>query len=455
MTWQRKPHAGRAAPNPVTVGEIELWIWAICLFLLLNPFAFILTGAAPSTSLVRDLSTMRAAADGSQAPIYVLRSIPFIVALMLAARGGRSLVASGGMVPVALFMLWACCSVIWSDTFTSSVNAVAALIMLVGTGYCAALRLSPQQLAKAVVYSGIILAVMSLLWVCMLPEYGVHQRTDAAQSVHDGAWRGVFAHKNHLGQTAALYAAATMLAGRNIVASRAVKWLLVGTFVSIILMTGSLSALVVLVMTPAVLWVTLCLGDRQRLAALLILPTIGAGMLLALDPVLAAFGRDVTLSGRAEVWAAGWRSLLEQPLVGFGYMSSQYGEFTRGLYQATGLTDPHNAYLDIALGLGLAGIVLLVFALMNALRVARQLYRVGGPDRQAAMVIGGVLVGWLISGLTESNARPFVSMAALGFIALSVGVYQRKVMVGGTLIEPRYRARSGRPGRDLVRPSRR
>jgi hypothetical protein len=94
----RKAHGGPSAA--------ELWLWGLCIFLLTNPFFFILTGVDPNVVISRDPSTMRQA-DSSQTALYAIRFGVLAIGIAMAVPRWRLLVNNlGRMGPVIPFVLW-------------------------------------------------------------------------------------------------------------------------------------------------------------------------------------------------------------------------------------------------------------------------------------------------------------------------------------------------------------
>ncbi len=96
---------------------------------------------------------------------------------------------------------------VWSDAPRTSLNSNIALQSMIITGICLSTRFSSGDLARILIYSGFMMAIICTIWAIVAPKYGVHQLADVAQSSHAGSWRGVFLHKNVQGQMAAIFGA--------------------------------------------------------------------------------------------------------------------------------------------------------------------------------------------------------------------------------------------------------
>ena len=415
--------------------------WAVCLFLLTNPFTFVLMGENPTARVMRNIATMRRA-DNSQIAFYLLRTgIPLagIILTVLLGRMRATLQALGALWPAYPFLLWAMLSVTWSDSPGSTLHGVAALIPIFLTAALMVGCLGAQQAARATIYAGIGIAIASIFYALLVPSYGVHQHADTSQSVHAGLWRGVYLHKNHLGQTAAMFAAATLLCGARVIRSVFIRACVVGLWVLIIVKAGSASSMVMFPLTVGLVFVFVTFGPMQKAFALFAMPLVAIIGFISFSMVLEALGRDMTFSGRTIIWDLAAQELGSRFIQGYGFMSPTYGNFVFELSRRAFVRDPHNMYLDVILALGVIGLVLLLIAAVVALNAAAALYTRGRRDRPEAMVFASLLLGWLLSGLSESNDRPLGVVSTLGFFAISALLASRPALRSQRLALPRSR----------------
>ena len=400
--------------------SIEIWIWALILFLMTTPFTFALRGQDPTFEMGLNRATMRGE-DGSLTVIYIMRLAMLGFAILMSLQRWRvTYRALPRLLPLAAFLGWAVLSIIWSDAPETTMHAAFALVGGVLTAFLLAVRLPPHLAARALIYSGAIMAACSIGEVAVHPAYGMHQANDVAQSVHAGAWRGVYLHKNHFGQLCAMYAAAIFMAGRAVIGSVIVKWSLFGVMIGLIVASTSASAIVVVPTAIFLVWLVVMLNPMQKIFAstAAIAGTIMA--ILSLNILMAMLGRDPTLTGRTTIWSTAFTYVAAHPLHGYGYASSVYGGFIYELSRMMGVADPHNGLLDLVLGLGFIGLGLFLTAVVTAWVVARAIYLVGGAFGQGMVVLTAPLMAWLVTCMSESNMRPMATVAALGFASLSM-----------------------------------
>lgn len=400
---------------------VEIWFWAICIFLLTTPFTFQLMGENPVDHVTRNMNTMRRA-DFSQFYIYLVRLFVFAAALFLALPRWRLTLRSlPQLKPILALLGWIWLSVLWSDSFATTLNSAASLTMLVLAGFLIGVRLPAPYAAKALMGSALIMAVASLSVSLFMPTYGVHQATDAAQSVHAGAWRGVYLHKNHFGQLCGAYLAALLCSGRQIVRPF-VKWVLAAVLVFLIIRSTSASAIVLVPLSLALTCYIVVFGPMEKAFGTIAALAGGLVTMLSFSLVLEALGRDATLSGRTNIWQSAFDFISRSPLYGYGYNSSSYGGFVLELNRLTGLADPHDGYIDLVLGTGVVGLVLLLITVVSCGMIARGVYRSGGGHGNAALVMNALVNGFLISTITEANIRPFGAIGGIGMCAIAMSL---------------------------------
>lgn len=411
--------AARPQPTPVAgaPGPLEIWLYAVGLFLLTGPFTFWLMGADPNAAVLRDLSTMREE-SGSQWRLYAARfGTLLVVALINVARLSPPVRALPQLLPIAPFLLWAALSLAWSDAVSTSWHSLASLTAMILAVFVMAVRLPAALFARAMMIAAGLVGILSVAWALLLPGYGVHQHSDILEFVHAGAWRGIYMHKNFLGQTAALCLSGALFAGAGIV-HPAVKWGIAALMLFLIVMSTSASALAIVPLAALLVWLTLMLDGSKRAMAVIYF-AIGAVVVYFVGNwVLAELGRDPTFTGRTDVWSIALKWIQDRPVMGYGYTSLTYGGFSFELFHKRGVIDPHNAYLDLLLGVGAIGLMLFVIAVVAAWMGARRMYLAGGSARDAALVLYAVFMAWLVSGVTEASTRPLSAAGALGFAAM-------------------------------------
>lgn len=137
------------------------------------------------------------------------------------------------------------------------------------------------------------------------------------------------------------------------------------------------------------------------------------------DNVVSSLGRDLTFTGRTDVW----RELLAvgtDPFLGTGFMSFWDDAYYRSKLPPWVAFSAHNGYLEVYLAAGFVGVALLGLLLfVTALRLNRAL----ATAEPYAVVRFAILVVALIANLSESN---FACMTPIGFLFLLATIGQAK-----------------------------
>lgn len=276
-----------------------------------------------------------------------------------------------------LFLILVLTSTVWSIHPDVSIRR--------GVGYAVTLLIAMYIPARFELADGLkilsigfaISAICSLLFVAAAPKYGIMHNWELA-----GDWRGVFAHKNQLGSVmgVAVFAQLFLLTLSATPRGRGVALLLLYLILAVLSHSATavlMSAIYVVGAGAYWAWPNSRLsGPVVSLSLALVLTLIAVVVLYAPALVLGALGKDSTLTGRTSLWALVVHLIAQKPLLGWGYraMWQQADAVTIHINDAVGWAVPgsHNAFLEIALQLGLIGVGLLILILITGLyRAAR------------------------------------------------------------------------------------
>lgn len=303
---------------------------------------------------------------------------------------------------LALLIAWVWASVAWSIDPATTVRRAFAFTAYSLIAVHLAMRFAPERIIVWLAVVGLVQLGLSVVFALALPGY--------AYMPDGGQLRGVFTHKNSMGELLLLAGAvlAATWPGRLIP-----RWLAAAGLAlvfALALPTGSATALALLVALAASLTALLVLRLPHHVAALLIALGLGLAALVTaltlLQPGLLfeLLGRDPTLTGRAQLWAFVDQLIAERPWFGHGYRTVFAQPWVQQwVVNALGWPAPHahNGYREILLDLGLVGLLLVLPILFGTLaRAVRRL--VVRPDGLA--VFGFlVLAGYLLRNLTEAD----------------------------------------------------
>ncbi|WP_395646145.1 O-antigen ligase family protein [Terricaulis sp.] len=263
-------------------------------------------------------------------------------------------------------------STLWSIDSGATLRRSVWLALTMAFGFYLAWRYSWRELIEVVAGAFAVLIAGSFATAIVAPAVGIMTQE------HVGAWSGLWTHKNTLGGIMALGVAVG--AGAAIMAPERRKlWIGValGALLLVLLSTSKTALIASLLGLGAI--AAGALIRRGPLQTILVVTSIAAAIvviasvtLLAPDLLVAALGRDLTLTGRTDIWAAAAPAVAAQPWLGYGYYAFWLPDngpayWVREQVQWQ-VASAHSGWLELALGLGRAGVVLFALQLFATLR---------------------------------------------------------------------------------------
>jgi len=295
-------------------------------------------------------------------------------------------------------------STLWSIDSGATLRRSVWLALTMGFGFYLAWRYTWRDLVEVLAGAFVVLVVGSLVLGAAAPSIG------RMSFEHPGAWAGLWTHKNTLGGIMALGVAIGAAAALVAPARRAL-WIAtaLGAFALVLLSTSKTALIASMLGLGVMAFAALLRGGPVHAiaasAAMLVVAIIGAGIvLLAPELLVAALGRDLTLTGRTDIWEASARFVEAQPWLGYGYYAFWLPEngpayWVREAVQWQ-VASAHSSWLELALGLGRLGVA--VFALQLALT----LWRGAGATMRAnaGLWAPAFLAAFALYTLSESHA---------------------------------------------------
>lgn len=263
-----------------------------------------------------------------------------------------------------LFLLvgWVFASVEWSifpEITQRRAVAVAATTLF---GLYLAASFSGRAMAELVAGTFLVLALGSYFVCLAVPSIGVHSDVNA------GLWRGLWYEKNQMGAMM-IYGALACVAAAITAPRRRLLWLAtLGLCIGLIVMTRSATSALALaiVLVGAVGLAFMNRGPASAVlglwAAITGVLVVGGLFLLAPDAFYHAIGKDPSLTGRTEIWAAVQRASDQRPLLGYGFSAfwDIASKPAMAIREQLGWVVPtaHNGWLDLKIQLGQIGVAL-------------------------------------------------------------------------------------------------
>jgi O-antigen ligase len=305
-------------------------------------------------------------------------------------------------------------SVFWSEETRATLGGSQNLIRITLFGVYFAARYSLKEQLRLLAWAFGIGATLSLVFVLALPSYGVMGQGSIVTGeaiTHAGAWQGIYGHKNILGRIMVLSAVVFLIFALS---SRRYSWLAWVSFgLSVVLILGSTSKtsliifLTIMALLPfyrALRW-SYTIAVPFFITVILVAGSVAMLLVSGAEDILGVFGRDLTLTGRTDLWAAVLDKIWQRPWLGYGY-----GAFWRGwngesadVWSVVSWEAPHshNGFLDLWLDLGLLG--LLAFTLSFIALCLRAVSWVRQTKTAEGLWPLAYLTFLLLANLTESS----------------------------------------------------
>ena len=299
--------------------------------------------------------------------------------LLLAMRWKRVLGAMSRNWPLLILIGVVCFSYFWSinpdDTLRFSIYAIGTTSF----GLYLATRFTLDEQLEIIAWTYGLLLILSILFVVALPQYGT------MAGVHDGAFRGVFTHKNQFG---AFMAPAGVIFWLNALRGKKYSWIywcLLALSCGTMLMSRSTTALGTFMVMLLLCSVYRIFRWRYEImvSAILAVTIIGLGALIYIagyyDVLIGSVGKDTTLSGRTFIWEAVWHQIQLKPWFGYGLAAFWNGYQGPSAYVQLAVRIPvvyaHNGFLDLWLSIGLTGVLVFVAGFFNTIVQSLKLLR--------------------------------------------------------------------------------
>lgn len=316
-------------------------------------------------------------------------------------------------------------SVLWSQDSGATLRRAVKLsgVFTLAVAFVVA-AWRPLRFERWLRYFLLSFVAASLLVVVLMPEAGRHQ-----DSALYGNWRGLTSSKNTLGMMCAVTGILWVHAWA---AGRArLRTILPALLLTVVTLIGaqSTTSLLLMVLGSALMLALLRSPfdlDGQGAALLLgavlalvvplfmfMIATGSVGFLPVLQAVTEAIGKDVTLTGRADIWVLVLEAYGNWPWLGAGYGAFWLGADVGGSRTIAELLywvphQAHNGYLDVLNEGGIVGLTLLIGYLMWFVWALARFWQVD-PNTAALHIVLFVYV--LISNVSESDFfRPMMPM---------------------------------------------
>lgn len=385
---------------------------------------FLATGAFQSFIVKSETSTALTAGSRSMEAIWAAVYIVVALRVFQNYRQIWEMICANNFL--LLLVVFAIFSAKWSVAPDLTLRRGIALFVTTLFGMDFAVRYSiREQLRLLAIVLGIVVVsgvFMQVLFPGLVP---------VVRPLNPGAWIGAFGQKNVFGRMVALTTILMLVLLRRSLSSLWKGAFIVLAGLALTIVAKSMTALLVLIALLLFLAFSGLLTWRWKFAfvARFLLAVIAVPLVYAVaiswDYLLALLGRDVTLTGRAELWTFSIANISEHPLLGHGY--NAFWNVARealwfNIQMNWNVPHAHNAFLELALELGVIGLALFLGSYFISLRRAFTYMRTN-PEREAIWPIIYLLFVFLYS-FTEGQIATPNSMLWILYVAATCAVTQ-------------------------------
>ncbi len=410
-----------------------LFVLFAAAFLQMNPL-YLLSGAGASEA--SQLAGRPGAAGGGGSHlfnyIYELASLSMLV--LFAATGRDRLRYLAIIWPIYIYIVWSGLSSLVGDDKSWSIKSLGTFVLSCGTMMAISYRLSPLSAARIALYNLIFCCFVSAALAIAIPKIGVMGAGDLYGDDNSaGMWRGMFAHKNTLGQVAGLSTCLTLVFGRKILFPsslspqvRNLLWVIcLGVSLLCIYKSRSSTGILIAIVVPMIYWAIIYPKGPWRYPAIAASVIVLAVCLALKDviavEVLSAFGKKEDLSGRTQIWAYADYMSTGHIYLGHGFNYTGSDEFKNRLLSLFSVAYIHNDYIDTVANIGVIGLITLI-AMPVCAGIAAWSKPVM-PNTSRGLTLARnfftlVTFTWFISAWTETTNGPLLQLFLIGLFGL-------------------------------------
>ncbi len=340
--------AGRAFSAPSRPGRTER--------ILVIAFMFTLLFGTPNTWFARIESSGTVALESN--PLFVAVQLLAVCLIGLVVLGmpitfQRAMLAEPF---IAAFLLVIAASTFWSASPVDTIRQVISFGILAVFGWYLASRFELEEILRMAATSVVVGLVLCVFWIYALPSYGVGT---------NGEFFGVFPQKNALGH-AMMYTVVLLAAVSNQL-RRPVFVPLMALAIFVLVGSQSTTALVVGTLGVLLMVVYNAFRARQTLHGAVVVSLTSTALvsllitITNLGPITDMLGKDITLTGRTQLWAGMLPMIAERPFGGYGFRAFWGGWFSPAhelwLQNTWRPLAAHNGLFAIMLELGILGVI--------------------------------------------------------------------------------------------------
>lgn len=250
-----------------------------------------------------------------------------------------------------------------SLSVTASIKGLAATLVLALPAILYRARYGGPQTLKVFANFAIVAAFANIAYTVVFPQFAIMRGS------YDGMLKGLFYHKNGLGQFCAISFVCLISTTKHhfFRYSNLIRLAAMACLLALIILTRSSTAVVLtMVGSGLVFWLKPIHLIGSKAARVGVVATIFISLFIVIpsiyltvaNTIAEAFGKDITFSGRTLIWEQLIPLIHDRPFFGYGFAMFRQPEvmaqFVSGTWDAR---STHNTYLELALNIGVPGAV--------------------------------------------------------------------------------------------------
>ena len=300
-------------------------------------------------------------------------------------------------------------------------------------GIAMAARFGPLECLRLVIRTMVVGCALSVYWVVVYPQEGMHQASDAYQWQHAGLWRGVFSHKQGLGVFSGLTLGLLLFYGSIVFPSFIIRLAAIGCALQCLIGTKSATGQITAFITPLMLYlmygITRFPSEVRKIKFAFV--TAGALLLLAcfffgaFDWVPELLGKSSDMTGRADIWPLVIENFSHTSAVFFG------GGFGTGFAATLSEFSVDNGYIDKLIEFGYIGSIV-IFAAFGSILLSCGRLIIATPREDAAINVFPFCVMFVIFFFNISESNFMYKHVTTVLTAISVAFVAQARIARGT-----------------------
>ena len=254
-------------------------------------------------------------------------------------------------------------SVLKSIDVMASLRGLIAVVLLAISVLLYRLRYGNEETMKAFVNFTIICLYINAAYTAVCPQYAI------MRGHYNGDLRGMLLHKNLFGHFSAVSFVLLFSLKRETMRftwKNIIYWGAILIAMADVVFSKSSTAIIMVVIglsaVYAIRWLQKIPNPFNR-AMILLFAVIGGVIglsiifLVVISVIATFFGKDLTFSGRSEIWSALLPLIYDKPWTGYGFAISRQPTFmAEYVHLSWGAKSTHNTYIEMLLNIGVIGV---------------------------------------------------------------------------------------------------